>query len=96
MRVLLSALAATAIGFAAAPVQAQNFQGGIAAPPVLLQSTGLSKDSGAQRRIRNEVKALRDEARLIMAQNGGVLPEPERLRLQARYNELRKSFRRAG
>lgn len=97
MRVLTIAGAAIVVaGLAALPAQAQRIQGGMGAPPTVLQSDGLSRDNAAQRRIRMEVKALRDELVAVRKANGGVIPESERQRLQARYNELRKAFRRAG
>lgn len=94
-RVLTVALAGAALALTSVPAQAQKLQGGQGAVNQL-HSAGLSRDNRAQRRIRTEVKALRDELIAVREANGGVLPEPERLRLQARYNDLRSAFKRAG
>jgi hypothetical protein len=97
MRTLTIALAATAALAVAMPAQAQRMQGGAGAPGSLeMLSLGVSRDSMAERRIRNEVKALRREMMSVRNQNGGVLPEAERDRFQVRYNELRKALNRAG
>lgn len=76
------------------PAQAQNMRGGMTAQSsIRLPAT---PDRQAQRRVRMEVRQLVEELMAVRARNGGALPESDRLRLQARYDQLRAEFRRAG